>query len=96
MVEIDGAWNIPTAVLYEAEKVLIGNAALANSSDYKLVNEDFKIDLGRYAPSVQSKRSYLTAAGRQKSAGQIADDFLFEVQKLAKRPLTESVSARTL
>lgn len=88
MVEVDGAWNIPTAVLYEGDKVLIGNAALANASDYKLVNEDFKIDLGRYAPGVQSKRSYLTAGGRTKSAPQIADDFLFEIQKIAKQWLT--------
>jgi len=56
MVEADGAWNIPTVVLYSGEKILIGNAALANASDYKFVNEDFKIELGRYAPGVQSKR----------------------------------------
>jgi molecular chaperone DnaK (HSP70) len=85
MIEVDGAWNIPTAVLYDGDKVLVGNAALAGSSDYKLVNEDFKIDLGRYAPGAQSKRAYLTAGGRARSAVQIADDFLFEVQKIAKK-----------
>jgi molecular chaperone DnaK (HSP70) len=84
MAEVDGATNIPTAVLYDGDRVLVGNAALANTSDYKLVNENFKIDLGRYAPGVQTKHSYDTAAGHRKTAVQIADDFLYEVQKLTK------------
>ena len=88
MVEVDGAWNIPTAALYEPDRILIGYEALSNASDYKQVNEDFKIDLGRYAPGVQSKRSYLTATGQRRSAIQIADDFLFEIQKIAKSWLT--------
>ena len=88
MVEVDGSTNIPTAVLYEGERVLVGNEALANTSDFKLVNEDFKIDLGRYAPGVQTKHSYDTAIGRRKTAVQIADDFLYEVQKVAKSWLT--------
>ena len=84
MVEVDGSWNIPTAVLYEKDgSVLVGNAALAASADYKLVNEDFKIDLGRYAPAQQVKRQFATATGQRKTAIQIADDFLFQIQKLA-------------
>lgn len=84
MVEVDGSWNIPTAVLYEKDGgVLVGNAALAAAADYKLVNEDFKIDLGRYAPAQQLKRQFATATGTRKTAIQIADDFLFEVQKVA-------------
>ena len=85
MVEVDGSWNIPTAVLYEADgSAVIGNAALAGA-DYKLVNEDFKIDLGRYAPGHQSKRQFATAAGKPKTAIQLADDFLYEVQKIAQK-----------
>src|SRR5258708_3897813 len=86
MVEIDGGWNIPTALLYKPDgSVLIGNAALVESSDLKLVNEDFKIDLGLYAPGIQSKRRYVTATNTQKSAAELADDFLYEVQRLAKQ-----------
>ncbi len=88
MVDVDGSWNIPTAVLYEGDRALIGNAALTTSSDLKFVNEEFKMDLGRYTPANQSKRSYPTASGRSKSAIQIADDFLFEIQKIAKGWLT--------
>lgn len=86
MVEVDGEWNIPTALLYKPDgTILVGNIALAEASDLKLVNEDFKIDLGRYAPGVQSKRRYATAASSEKSAVQLADDFLYEVQKIAKQ-----------
>jgi hypothetical protein len=85
MVEVDGSWNIPTALLYEADGgAVIGNAALAGS-DYKLINEDFKIDLGRYAPGHQSKRQFATAAGKPRTAIQLADDFLYEVQKIARQ-----------
>lgn len=86
MVEVDGSWNIPTAVLYQANgATLIGNSALAEGEDAKLVNEDFKIDLGRYAPSVQSKRRFLTSTGAEKSALKLADDFLYEIQKITKQ-----------
>lgn len=86
MVEVDGSWNIPTALLYKPDgRVVVGDAALAEGSDLKLINEDFKIDLGRYAPGIQSKRRFTTAAGGQKSAVQLADDFLYEVQKIAKQ-----------
>src|ERR1700730_14118109 len=84
MVETEGGWNIPTALLYEPSgKILIGNAAL--SEDAKLVNEDFKIDLGRYAPGVQAKRRFKTAAGFEKSGSELANDFLIEVLEAAKR-----------
>ena len=84
MVEIEGGWNIPTALLYEpGGKVLIGSAAL--SEDAKLVNEDFKIDLGRYAPGVQGKRRFKTAAAFEKSGPELANDFLIEVLTEAKQ-----------
>jgi len=84
MVEIEGGWNIPTALLYEPDgKVLIGNAAL--SEDTKVVNEDFKIDLGRYAPAVQGKRRFKTAATFEKSGSELANDFLIEVLGAAKQ-----------
>lgn len=84
MVEIDGAWNIPTALLYEPSgKVMIGNAAL--SEDIRIINEDFKIDLGRYAPGVQGKRRFKTAAALEKSASELANDFLIEVLSAAKQ-----------
>jgi len=78
--------NIPTAVLYRGDgTVAIGNEALAESGDVKLINEDFKIDLGRSAPGTHSNRKFATATGTQKSAADLTDDFLYEVQKTTKR-----------
>ncbi|PYP90926.1 MAG: hypothetical protein DMG65_09865 [Candidatus Angelobacter sp. Gp1-AA117] len=84
MVEVDGSWNIPTAVLYDQNAVVVGNAALSAASDDTIIHEDFKIDLGRFSPTAQSKRMYLTAIGQRKTALQIADDFLYEIQKIIK------------
>lgn len=85
MVEIDGNWNIPTAVFYDsAGKPTIGAAAFDKAPDDALVNEDFKIDLGRYSPATQNKRLHQTGSGQKKTAIQIADDFLYEIQKLIK------------
>src|SRR5438270_5389644 len=85
MVEVDGATNIPTAVSYNSTgEPVIGHSAFAESGEDAVVNEDFKIDLGRFAPGAQIKRLYDTATGQRKSALQIADAFLYEVQKLIK------------
>lgn len=85
MVEVDGSWNIPTVVYYDnAGKSVIGNAAIAEAPESAVINEDFKIDLGKFAPSVQSKRFHATAVGQKKTALQLADDFLYEIQKIIK------------
>ncbi len=89
MVEVEESPNIPTVVLYKPQgAILIGHAALSESSESQPVNEDFKIDLGRYAPTVVSKKRLKTAAGADKTAAQLADDFLFEVLKLTRQWLT--------
>ncbi|HKW75731.1 MAG TPA: hypothetical protein VJN64_09420 [Terriglobales bacterium] len=87
MVEIDGSWNIPTAVFYDTSgKPVIGNAAFAEAPENAVINEDFKIDLGRFSPGVQTKRLlHQTALGLKKSSLQIADDFLYEIQRIIKR-----------
>ncbi len=87
MVEVDGSWNIPTAVLYNQDgSVIIGNSAFAEANGENLINEDFKIDLGRFDPALQTtKRQYMTAANQSKSALQISDDFLYEIQKIVKK-----------
>lgn len=85
MVEVDGSWNIPTVVYYDTSgKPIIGNAAIAEVPESALVNEDFKVDLGKFAPGTRGKRLYQTADGQQKSALQLADDFLYEIQKIIK------------
>src|SRR5205809_4425400 len=85
MVEVDGSWNIPTVVYYDTSgKPIIGNTAIAEAPESTVVNEDFKIDLGKFAPGARGKRLYQTADGQQKSALQLADDFLYELQKIIK------------
>jgi hypothetical protein len=89
MIEIEGDPNIPTAVLYRPDgSVAIGNEALAEAADVRLVNREFKIDLGKFAPGVQTRRRFKTALDVDKSATQLADEFLYEVQKHVKRWLS--------
>ncbi|MEJ5369386.1 MAG: hypothetical protein WHT08_13785 [Bryobacteraceae bacterium] len=83
-LDLEGDTNIPTVVLYRKDgTVAIGREAQVEAETHgiELLNEDFKLDLGRYAPRVQSKRKYRTAAGTEKTAAQIADDFLYTLQK---------------
>jgi hypothetical protein len=85
MVEVDGSWNIPTVIYYDPSgKTLIGNSASAEAPENAVINEDFKIDLGKFAPGTQNKRLHQTAKGQKKSALQLGDDFLYEIQKTIK------------
>ena len=86
MIEVEGEQSIPTALLHRPDgSIAIGNEAFAQAGDVRLVNREFKIDLGRFAPGVQSRRRFKTAAGPDKSATQLTDEFLYEVQKIAQR-----------
>ena len=82
MVEVDGAANIPTVLLYgRSRSLLIGSAALAEGAPEAL-NEDFKIDLGEIDPASKKPRTpFFTATGIPKSAAELTADFLHEVVK---------------
>lgn len=72
MIEVDGSPNIPTAVLYKPQgAILIGHAALSESSESQLLNEDFKIDLGRYAPTLVSKKKFKTGCSHRENGGSV-------------------------
>jgi len=80
MVELQNDTHIPTVVFYgEQNKISIGYEAKAASKEvgHELLNEDFKIDIGKDDPSHgASKRRFPTANGISKSAGEITGDFL--------------------
>ncbi|WP_129127627.1 Hsp70 family protein [Geomonas oryzae] len=79
----EGSYNIPTVLYYkDRSEYLIGSQALAEAqrrNQSHLVNEDFKIDLGNYAPGIQTKSSFRTATGDSKTAAALTADFIYEV-----------------
>lgn len=80
MVELQEDTHIPTVVYYgEKGKILIGYEAKAACKDVgrDVLNEDFKIDIGKDDPAFgKIKRRFKTASGIEKSAGEITGDFL--------------------
>jgi hypothetical protein len=51
LVDIEGATNVPTVLLYKGGALpIIGSRALSDAQDTLAINEDFKIDLGNIDP----------------------------------------------
>lgn len=77
-IQIDGGKNIPTCLYYvQEEEPLFGLTAKDECKDPFLLNQDFKVDLGRH-DSTRSKQNqrFQTASGSQKSAAILAADFI--------------------
>jgi len=85
MIEVNDDYNIPTALVYKPTDIKIGYEALEEAAQGTLINEDFKIDLGRYTPTERRKRRFPTADGKERTAAELADDFFYEILKIAKR-----------
>ncbi|MFP3589254.1 hypothetical protein SCB29_37515, partial [Paraburkholderia sp. SIMBA_055] len=47
LVDVDSRTNVPSVITYHGGKALIGYEALESSVDPTLVNENFKLELGR-------------------------------------------------
>lgn len=79
----EGSYNIPTVLYYKDKtEYLVGSQALAEAhkrNHSHLVNEDFKIDLGNYAPGIQTKSMFKTASGDSKSASSLTADFIYKI-----------------
>ena len=77
-IEVDGAKNIPTCLFYRQEAdPLFGNAARDACSDPLLLNQDFKVDIGRHDPTrPRHNQRFQTACGVPKSASVLASDFI--------------------
>lgn len=91
--EIDGQCYIPTALCYLNDDLLIGNKATDLQSNKKIVNKNFKIDLGDILPGSSDRKLFSTESKGSKSAFEITKDFfekaLFLTQEHHEPPLSE-------
>lgn len=77
-IELDGGKNIPTCLYYkDSDTLLFGNAAKEACPDPFLLNQDFKVDLGRHDSTRPGQNTrFQTASGVSKSAAILAADFI--------------------
>jgi len=96
LVDIEGATNVPTVLLYKGgAPPIIGSRALSDAQDTLAINEDFKIDLGNIDPvSTASRRKFPTASGFLKSASELTADFLHELVKYSRQWLSNQGMSR--
>ena len=80
LIEIHGSTNIPTVLFYRTnQNPLFGSEALSRISDRDQLNEDFKVDLGNSRPGTAPVKRYRSADGKDRSAAELAADFIHEV-----------------
>ncbi len=77
--EISGSSYIPTALCYDSEDIFFGSEAIVKSKHKKIVNENFKVDLGDAVPGSTVKLKFLTESGKEVSAYELTKDFMEEV-----------------
>lgn len=80
MVQFPGGESIPTAIRYREGGASIGLDAL-NGSAQDVVNEDFKIGLGRIKPgqSAYTRARFACGDGARRSAHELTSDFLGQI-----------------
>lgn len=86
LIDIDGRTNIPTILLYEGNKHFVGYEALERCNSPHLLNEDFKIELGKEDPT---RKRFETAAGHLRSAAGLAKDFIDSTIESSKHWFSE-------
>jgi hypothetical protein len=81
MVEVDERENIPTAVLFDKSGSHVGYQAVEAVSDVTELNENFKLNLGKSAPSRLDPPRFDTGDGKTRSAHEITKVFIEGVLK---------------
>lgn len=77
MVCVDDYANIPTILLYQGNKILIGRQATEFASSSSILNDNFKVELGNLDPrNIFGRRLFLTESGESKSAYNLTSDFI--------------------
>jgi len=74
-VEVDDRTNIPTAVLFERDKISIGYEAIERATDPTQLSDNFKLELGKVRPGRLEPPRFDTADGVQRSANEITKSF---------------------
>ncbi|MCO4892204.1 hypothetical protein MKD50_22740 [Cupriavidus sp. WGtm5] len=83
LVDVDSRTNVPSVVAYSGGKPLIGYEALDSDVDPTLINENFKLDLGRLTPGRVNPPLLDCADGKPRSANEITQDFVEALLKHA-------------
>jgi hypothetical protein len=92
LISIRGSANIPTVLFYHGRDPLIGYDALERAGGTDLLNEDFKLDLGRYDPGSIDRARFDTAGGQRRTAVGLANDFV----NIAIQHVSKSLAIRGL
>jgi hypothetical protein len=92
MVAIDGRTNIPTVLYYEKGRYHIGDGAYDSTDSADLINENFKLELGKQDPAVINRRQFTTGSGETRSAHVLTRDFV----ERALQHVTNGIESRGL
>ena len=97
LVELDGARNIPTAVLYAPDgRQLVGSPAVASATNQSLLlNDNFKVDLGNFDPTTTKRSRFPCGDGDRRSSAQLAADFIHQVLRNSTAWLESQALARS-
>jgi hypothetical protein len=76
LVQVSQQTNIPTALFYEKESYSFGYEALEKASSADLLNENFKVELGKEDISNINRRQFQTGSGQTRSAHALCNDFV--------------------
>ena len=97
IIDLDSARNVPTAVLYAPDgRQLVGAHAVASAnSDSLLLNDNFKVDLGNFAPTSTTRSRFPCADGTHRSSAQLAADFIHHVLTQSTEWLASQALARS-
>jgi len=76
MVQLQGETHIPSVLFVSNGGIFVGYDAMRKARESRgILNEDFKVDLGKFAPATVNRTTFDTGAGR-KSAAEITAEFL--------------------
>lgn len=85
LVPISERTNIPTALFYDKQGHSFGYEAFEKTPSLDLINENFKVELGKEDISKINRHQFATGSGHTRSAHALCNDFvqsaLYEVDK---------------
>ena len=97
LIDLEGATNVPTAVLYHPDGTqLVGSHALASAQNASmLLNDNFKVDVGNFDPTASQRTKFPCADGVRRSSAQMAADFIHHVLDNSTTWLASQAVARS-
>jgi hypothetical protein len=75
LVQFDGESVIPTALCYEKDKLSVGYSAIRKLRENKIVNVNFKLNLGDHSPKAKRWKLFESEDQDERNALQLTGDF---------------------